>query len=350
MITSPCLCTREDVKRAVDIKLTARADAAVDRAIEAATGVVEGKLHRSFHPVTATRYFDWPGNRRSRPWILRLDQHEVVSVSSLVAGGETIPSTDYFLEPNGTGPPFTRIEIDISTTSAFTSGDTTQRAIAVTGVFGYGADTAAAGSLDGTITDTATTLTVTDESLLGVGDVLLVGSERILVTDKAMTATGVTTSGALTASNSDVTVTVSGSAGAPAVGEVILVDSERMLVVDAVSTTLTVKRAWDGSTLAAHNSGAAVNAARQLTVARGQLGTTAAAHSDGASVARHVVPSLVRQLAVAEAISQGLQEGAGWARQAGSGDNEREVLQRGLGVLRDQAYTAFGRKARTRAV
>ncbi|GAA4226096.1 hypothetical protein GCM10022254_09920 [Actinomadura meridiana] len=348
MITAPCLCTREDVKRAVDIKLTARADDAVDRAIEAATDVVTGQLHRSFFPWTGTRYFDWP--RQSRAWILRLDQHEVVSVSSLVTGGVTIPPANYFLEPNGSGPPYTRIEMDISSTSAFSTGDTTQRAIAVTGVYcGVPADTAPAGALDGSISDAATSVTVTDGSLLGVGDVLLVGTERILVAGTAMADTGVTAS-ALTASNNDVALTVSSSTGAPQPGEVILIGAERMLVVDAVGTALVVKRAWDGSALAAHDAATAVYAARSLTVQRGLLGTTAAAHSDAAAVARHVVPGLVRQYAVAEAISQGLQEGAGWARQAGSGDNEREVLQRGLGVLRDQAYTAFGRKARTRAV
>lgn len=347
MITSPCLCTREDVKRALDIKLTARADDAVDRAIEAATGVVHGQLHRSFFPTTATRYFDWP--TRSRAWILRLDQHEVVSVTRLESGGVEIPSSDYNLEPNGSGPPYTRIEIDIASQSAFASGDTTQRAIAVTGVFGYGADTAPAGALDGDITDTATTLTVTDGSLLGVGDVLLIGTERVLVAGRAMTGTGVTAS-ALTAATSDTAITVSSADSAPQAGEVILVDSERMLVIDAAGTALAVKRAWDGSVLAAHDAGSAVFAERRLTVARGQLGTTAASHTDGATVGRHVVPGLVRQLAVAEAISQGLQEGAGWARQAGSGDNEREVLQRGLGVLRDQAYSTYGRKGRSRAI
>lgn len=347
MITSPCLCTREDVKRALDIKLTARADDAVDRAIEAATGVIHGHLHRSFHPWTGTRYFDWPA--RSAPWILRLDQHELVSVTRLLAGGVEIPSGDYFLEPNGSGPPYTRIEVDISSTSAFASGDTTQRAIAVTGVFGYGADTAPAGALDGSLSDSATAATVTDGSLLGVGDLLLIGTERMLVTERAMADTGVTAT-ALTASTNGTAITVSGTAGAPQPGETILIDAERMLVVDAVGTALVVKRAWDGTALAAHDAGATVYAARSLTVARGQLGTTAASHTSGAAVTRHVVPGLVRQYAVAEAISQGLQEGAGWARQAGSGDNEREVLQRGLGVLREQAYAAFGRKARTRAV
>lgn len=346
-VTQACLCTREDVARAVDIKMTARANDAIDRAIEAATGVVTGHLHRSFFPVTATRYFDWPA--RSRPWILRLDQHELVSVSSLVAGGVTIPSTDYNLEPNGSGPPYTRIEIDISSQSAFASGDTTQRAIAVTGVFGYGADTAPAGTLTAPSSDTATTLTVADGSLLGVGDVLLIGTERVVVADRAMADTGVTAS-ALTASAADVEVTVSSSTGAPKAGEVILIGAERMLVVDAVGTALVVKRAWDGTVLAAHDAASTVYASRSLTVLRGQLGTTAASHLGGAAVTRHVVPGMVRQYAAAEAIHQVMQEGAGWVGEAGSGENQRDILERGLGVLRDQAYAAFGRKGRTRAV
>lgn len=351
MITAPCLCTREDVMSALDIKLTARQTGQVDRAVQSAVGIVTGQLHRSFIPWTGTRYFDWPGNTSSAPWILRLDQHELVSVTRLEAGGIVIPESDYFLEPNGSGPPYTRIEVNIATQSAFSSGPTTQRAIAVTGTFaGCPLDTAPAGTLDGAISSTAVTCIVTDSAALGVGDVLVLGTERLLATDKRMTDTGVTLAAALTASANDVVLTVSSSSGAPTEGELLLVDGERMLVVDAAGTTLTVKRAYDGSTLATHASGAAVYAPRLIAVMRGISGTTAAAHDDGAAISRHLVPPLIRQLAAAEALTQVMQEGAGWARMAGAGDNQREVLSRGLGVLRDQAYTAYGRKARIRAV
>jgi hypothetical protein len=62
------------------------------------------------------------------------------------------------------------------------------------------------------------------------------------------------------------------------------------------------------------------------------------------------VPPLVRSLSLAEAINLLQQDQAAWARTVGSGDNEREAGGRALRDLRDQAYTAHGRKARSRAV
>jgi hypothetical protein len=87
-----------------------------------------------------------------------------------------------------------------------------------------------------------------------------------------------------------------------------------------------------------------------LTVTRGQLGTTAATHSSSAAVARHVVPGLVQELAVAEALNTLLQKQSGYGRVIGSGDNEREASGRGLRQIREDAYTAFGRKPRKAAV
>lgn len=353
MIVDAALCTREDVKAAVDIKLTARVDAQVDRAIMGATLIIEGALHRSFIPWHGTRYFNFPAGQYARPWVLWLDQHELASVSSLVSGGVTIAAADYFLEPNGQGPPYNRIEIDQGSSAAFAAGATTQQAIAVTGVFcGCRTDTAAAGALAEALDDSETGVDVTDSSVIGVGDLIMVDSERMVVAEKGMLDTGVDihASDSLTAQASDVSVTLTTTSGAPVPGEVILIDSERMLVVDAAGTTLTVKRPFDGSVLAAHAAGASVYAPRTLTVTRGARGTTAAAHSLGAAVTRHVVPGLIRQLAVGEAVAMIMQESAGWARTAGSGDNEREVMTRGLGVLREQAYTALARQARIRAV
>jgi hypothetical protein len=140
------------------------------------------------------------------------------------------------------------------------------------------------------------------------------------------------------------------TAGTITVGETLLVDSERMLVVDVAGTTLTVKRAWDGTVLAAHTSGADLYAPRTVTVTRGALGSTAATHTISTALTRHVVPGPVRELSVAETVNLLLQRQSGYARTVGSGDNVRESSGRGLRSLRDQVWTSHGRKVRLGAV
>lgn len=343
-------CTREDVKHALDVKETARSDAQVDRAIEAATSDVDGLTHRRFYPQVGTRYFDWPSAQGGRAWRLWLDDIEVVSLDSLVAGGATIPAADYLLEPVNSGPPYNRIEIDLSSSSAFAAGNTHQRAIAATGLWcGCPAEEAPAGALAEALDATETGVDVTDSAAIGVGNIIKVDSERMIVTGKQMLDTGQNLGGNLTASTADVTVPVS-TGSAYAVYEVILIDSERMLIVDIAGNNLTVKRAWDGTVLAAHTSGADIYAPRTLVVTRGALGTSAAAHSSSAAIVRHVVPGLVRNYAVALSLDTLLQERSGYAREVGSGDNAREASGRGLRALRDDVITAYGRKARQRAV
>jgi hypothetical protein len=343
--------TREDVKTALDAKETARNNGQVDRAIAAATPAIEGLLHRRFYPSVATRSFPWPDEGwSSRPWRLWLDADELISATTLTSGATTIAATDYLLEPANAGPPYNRIEINLAGSAAFTSGVTHQRAISIAGVWGgCPADEDSAGTLAAAVTTTtATTVDVSDSAAIGVGHLIRVDTERMLVTDKTMLTTGQTLQTPLTANAANVAVAVTNGA-AYTTGEVLLLDSERMLVVDIAGNTLTVKRAWDGSVLAAH-TGSTIYAARRLTVTRAALGTTAATHLSNAAVARHVVPDLVHQLAVAEAINSLLQETAGYARTVGSGEGEREAGGRGLRDLREQAYTAHARKARMRVI
>jgi hypothetical protein len=62
-----------------------------------------------------------------------------------------------------------------------------------------------------------------------------------------------------------------------------------------------------------------------------------------------VVPPLVRELCIAEALNILLQETAGYGRPSGQGANAKTI---GVGIdgLRKQAYQAYGRKARKLAV
>jgi hypothetical protein len=349
-MAQPWYTTREVVKAALDIKETARSNNAVDRAIASASRAIEGYLHRHFYPLVATRRFDWPSPNRSRSWRLWLDQHELISVTSLVAGGVTIPDTDYLLYPTD-GPPYSRIEIDLDSSSAFASGDTHQQAIVITGVYGYRADEEQVGELTGDLDadadDDATLTWMTAD--IGVGDILRIGSERMIVTGRSMVDSSQNLGANLAAQANDVTVSVS-NGSAFAVDEVLLVGSERMLIVDIAGNSLTVKRAWDGSVLAAHTSGADIYRLAGVQLDRAQLGTTLAAHTSGAAVYRHVVPGLIGELCVALATSTLMQRQAGWARTAGSGEAQREVTGRGLAQIRKDAYAAYGRKARIRGV
>lgn len=354
-VTEPCSVTREAVKKALDVKMTSRSDDDIDRAIQAASRTVEGKLHRRFYPLDATHFWPWPNYQYRYPWTVDFDKWELAAVptapNAVQTGGQTIPLANLFFEPVNDGPPFTWVEINRSTSSAFGVGPTPQRDISITGTFGYDLATAPAGALAAAVTDTVgTTITVTNGAAAGVGDVLLIDGERMLLTDKATAATGQTQqgSGVSTNSGNDVTLAVTSGAAIHA-GETLQLDSERMLAVDVTGNNVTVKRAWDGTVLAAH-SGATVYALRTWTVTRGALGTTAATHSSAAAIARFTPPSLVEQYALAEAENNLLQGLSGYARTVGSADNARPVSGQALADIRSQAYDRYGRKGRKRTV
>lgn len=348
--------TREAVKAALDFAETSRSNARVDRAIEAASRSIEGLLHRRFYPEIATRYFDWP-DQYARPWRLWLDDSELISVTALSSGGTTIPSTDYLLEPNRFGPPYSRVDINLGTGSAFGGGSTPQRDITITGLWGYRNDETLVATAAGAISSSATTLTVSESSRIGVGQLLRIGTERLTVTERSMASTGQTLQTPIDAQQKTVTLPVT-SGGAFAVDEVVLLDAERMLIVDIAGNNLIVKRAWDGSVLAAH-AGSTIYALRALTVTRGALGTTAAGISQGDAVYRWDPPGPVESLCIAEALVDLLQKASGYARTTGVGTASRQVgggnvtkTQYGVGIddLRDQAVTSHGRKARHRGV
>lgn len=347
-ISIPTYCSRDDVKRALDSKETARNNSQVDRAIEAATHAVEGLTHRKFYPQTGTRYFDWPNYQYARSWRLWLNHNEVISVSALSVAGTSIPSSGYFLEPINSGPPYNRIEMDLSTSYAFDSGDTEQRAIAVTGTFGYSATTQNVTTLAEELDGSETEVQVASGLDISVGDLIQVDDEKMLVTGAAMLDTTQNLQTPLTAAVNNVTVAVS-TGSSFNIGEVILLDSERMLIVDIASNNLTVKRSWDGSVLAAHTS-SDVYAQRSLTVVRGSNGTTAATHTTSTVVKRVVVPPLIRELAVAEAIVYLASESSGYAKDTQQQSNNPEDIGRGVRGLRDQVIRRYGRKSRVGAV
>jgi hypothetical protein len=342
--------TREDVKSALDIMETARNNTQVDRALEAASRAAEGFLHRTFAPILATRYFNWPNHSSARAWRLWLLHNDLISVTSITTGGVSVAASDYFLEPVNEGPPYDSIEIDLSSTASFEAGDTHQRSISVIGLWGYSNDETTVGATAEALdaSETAVDVDGPTAARIGVGSVVRVDSERMLVTERGTLTTGQTLQSDLDALDNDVTVAVTTGSSFTA-GETILLGSERMLIVDIAGNNLTVRRAWDGSILAAH-SGDTIYAYRTLTVTRGALGTTAATHDSGASVVRWDVPGALRDYVMAEAINSLVQSSAGYSGVSGSENNRRRMSSPELISLRDLAYRVLARKGRTGAV
>lgn len=352
-VTEPCYCTREDVKLAPDFAETARGNSRIDRAIQSVSRIIERELHRFFYPIDTTYYWDWPNFQYAAPWRLWVDQWDIVALTGIESPpGTSISIADVLLYPPNRLPgwPYTRVELNRSTTAAWGPGATPQQSIALTGTFGFTADTDSAGTLAAAVLDTDTAITVSDGSQMGVGDIVIAGTERMIVSERAAVTTGLTQSGSgcSTASVADVALATTGT-GTVCIGEVILLDSERMLVEDVTAGVVTVKRAWDGTVLATH-TGATVYAYRQLTVLRGQLGTAAAGYSSGTALSRHRVPGPVRDLAIAEAVNRVLQEVSGYARTVGEADALRPAPGMALTELWDEVTSAYGRRARSRGV
>lgn len=342
-------CTREDVSRSLDAAQIARTNAQIDREIEASSRSVEDLTHRLFYPTITTRYFDWPTRETGHAWELWLNQYEAIAVTALTSGGVNIPTTDFYLEPVNEGPPFSRICIDLTKSSTFGGGLTYQKNIVATGTWGYGQDTAAAGTVATTFNASILTMKISDSSLIGVGQLLLIGTERIMVTQKTMVVTGDVTGNSLTSNNSDQTIGVPNGT-LYNTDEIILLDAERMLITDIVGNNLIVKRAWDGTTIATHSISATVYALRQCTITRGLLGTTAASHTAADPILKHMPPGPIRNLTIAESMTALEQEKSAYARTIGSGDNMREASGKGLRDIREQIYSQYGRKSRTRVV
>lgn len=345
-ITEVAYCTREDVQRALNFADIPRLNTRVDQSVMAGARQIHGLLHRRFYPVTATHSFDQPEGAN-----LWLYQFELAAApTQILSGGNAMTAgTDVFLRPDD-GPPYRWLEASSGGRVFWQSVNTPQNAITVTGDYGYPTNSVVTGTLGATINASVTMLTLSDSGAVGVGSLILIDAERLIVADKTMAATGATISADLTASKSQVTVTVSSGALVNP-GELILIDSERMQVEYVVGNVLTVDRAVNGSALATHTNGAAVNAARTATVLRGRLGTTAASHNSGAAITTLKAPSLVSELNMAYAINN--QQGASgtYARSLET-DVATLYKDKGRGVLdlENDAYQAYGRKARGRAV
>jgi len=352
--------TREQIKHAGDIKGPDQ-DAQVDRHIEAASRHIDrilGLREGVFIPKTQTRNFEWPQDaavedRHRNGYTLYLDEH-LISISGVTRDGDTataIPTADIFLEPANEGPPYTRLELDRSSTDAnatfaSTISTTNQRAVRVAGSWGYKSATEAAGTVSsGLASDAAATSFVCSNSgLIDVGDTLLIESEQVFVSGRAFAALGaiLVNDASITADVTDNTITVDGSHGLVA-GEIIKLDSEEIYIASVATNVLSVIRAYNGTTLAAHADDTAVQVARTLTIVRAQNGTTGATHANASAVNKYAVPKDVNEYVIARALHTFRQDEGGWTGAIGTGESTIEMKGRVLTALCDDLIRKYDR-------
>jgi hypothetical protein len=349
-VTRPCYVGLDDVRRALDVRTSAYRRAQLERVICEASAAAEGLLGRSnFYPQVRTLKFDWPNAQIAPSWKLWLDGWYLVSVTTLTSGGVALTEgSDYILRPHE-GPPYDNIEILLSGTKTFSADDTWQEQVVITGEVGYDDETLRVVELAETLDATETAISIAACSQLSAGNLIQVGTERMLVTSTSLADTAQVTGAALTASVGDDGVAVDDGTGF-VTDELITIGTERMRVLDIAGNTLVVERAADGSVLAAHDASTAVYAARVLNVARGSAGTTAGVHGNDEGVHKQIYPPVLTALTLAEAINQLEQETSGYARTVGSGDNVRNASGAGIANLRARAIEALGVQARTAAI
>jgi len=336
--------TREDVMSAQDIKASAHAARDIDRAIEAGARDVDRLLHRRLEPWTGTRRFDVPGSYANLTRIY-FGEQLLISDTTVVTGGETVDAGDYYLYPDA-GPPYWRIEMNQATLNTWPSDGDDQLTAAITGLWGWTNDELPSGTSVEALDASETGVDISAAPYVGVGSVLRIDDERMIVTNRSWLSTAQT--GSLAAQQNARSLAVA-DGSVFAAGETLLLESERVLVTDVAGNTLTVQRAVDGSVLAAHTS-ATIYASRTLTVQRGALGTTAATHLTSAPIYVWQPPALAAELNLAYAINTLLQRQSGYARTVGEGENARESSGRGIRALEKAALSAYGQQVRKGAV
>jgi hypothetical protein len=344
--------TREDVRHAVDEAGASRDAMEIDRALAAATEKINGALKRDFAPWTGTKYFDWP-NLDTTVFRVYLDiDAQLIRLDSLTSGGVPIDVAKVNLEPNTDGPPYNIIEVNRDTVGSYLQGNTFQRSIAAVGLWGFDLVEKASGTLSGTLSSGAATFTLPAGTGVGVGTILRLDSERVIVTELASVATGQVCLSALADDDADRLMTVADPTQF-GLREVISMGAEQCEVLDIQGTTLVLRRAVSGSLLTTH-AGDAIYAQRLASIDRGQLGTAAASHSGAAVLNRHMFPPLIRQYAIAEALIELSMQASSYARTrpaaGGIGGRGVPLAETGPVDIREQALSAYGRYGRARAI
>jgi hypothetical protein len=326
------------VKRAADIPTSANLDSTIADAMDEATDAVHELCRRVFYPTLDTRYFAWPPHGTQSARVVELNENEMISVVSVTNGdGSVISGSHVSLgNPVISGAPYSRLYIDSAFTQASTFPDLS---LAVLGVYGFQIQERIVATTTGQLA--GTTVNISDSSRIGVGSLLRIADERIVVTAMGWLDSANLVVINLTADETaDSFAVTNGALFFP--GEELLIGSEKMRINYVVGNTLYVERAIDGTTLAVHAT-ATLYVNRKLTVERAVLGTTAVDTALGASVYLFRFPGLVRQLHRAETLNILQQDIASYGRSSGSGEGETALTTDGLADLRKRCFHRYGR-------
>lgn len=133
--------TRDEFKAAIEIADT-REDADIDRALEAASEVIDRFCGRTFGPLGTgadARYFDVHQSDRVQTGDVSSVAEVAVDINNNATFSQIVPASAYQLYPLNVGQPgvqgqYTEIRIRPYSGYAFTIGDQ----VRVTGIWGYG--------------------------------------------------------------------------------------------------------------------------------------------------------------------------------------------------------------------
>lgn len=260
--------------------------------IRAASDWIDKKLGQ-FIPVTETRYYD--GTGRLHLWIDPL----LSSAPTIIDDGDTLEADDYLLYPRNRhweNGPYTRVTIDpdATTISIWTRE---HDSVSIAGEWGKYTESVSTGATVSTQQAAdATTLAVSDGSLISIGAVLLIGSEQELVTARSGTGTDSTVTLGAEATKDAETLTLSSGEGLYS-GEILRVENEQIRLKRVEGTTALVDRAWNETLRVAHASGKKVYVYRTFEVKRAVNGTTAAIHAATTAISKYIPPYDVNWLA-----------------------------------------------------
>jgi len=348
--------TREQVARSLEVTNAAYAGSLIEAKIDAASRSAEGFLHRRFYPERRTILKDWPNYSLSPSWEMNLGDQEMITLEAVLSGGVNITSDCRLRRADDLAePPYDSLEVLLNTSSSLSAGNTFQQSLSILGLFGYSdTSTALAGATLGAGIDSSVSLITLNPTsgtyTIGIGSLILIGSERMTIEDRRMVTSGQT----INASVSDIqNARVISSAGAAnfAVGETILIGAERMRIDDIAGTNILVTRAWDGTALTTHTNGDTIFALRTCLVRRGALGSTAAAHNSADPVYVHEYNPLLVELVTAETVVMMEGNASAYGSTSGTGGRQIQAPGQGLEDIRDRAWRALCRqKTRTAAI
>lgn len=286
-----CYCTLDELNE--DSEGSSGLDVSVlRRFILPASEYIAGEIG-PFLPVLETRLLNARGEVLYVPALLRLTGDLSNGAETVAQANVALRSTAQNGQPFWHNGPYLRIDPIDGVTVNWSEA---VNGVQAPGAWGYYEEARATGAtLAAAQNVSVETAQVANGSLLSPGMLLKIGDEWLFVRDYgAATASVTTLASALDASSETISLA---SGAAVNVGEILKVEFELLKVLDIEGNNAFVVRGWNKTRKTSHTSGTAVGALRTFAVTRAVNGSTAAAHDSGASISRMVAPSDVNYLA-----------------------------------------------------